>query len=57
VQGDFLVTLEHVRNLGEGRLYFPASLKKKTYFRQTSQGEWNSAPAGMAMSLEALVEE
>jgi hypothetical protein len=57
VQGDFLVTLEHVREMGDGRLYFPASLKKKTYYRKTSQGEWNTAPAGIAMSLEALVEE
>lgn len=57
VDGDFLITLEHVKNLGKGRLYFCAGLSKKTYFRKTSQGEWEKVPIGIGISVAAQVEK
>ena len=57
VNGNFLVTLEHVRDLGKGGLWFPMSLKQKTYYRKTSQGKWETAPMGFSLSVTAKVEK
>lgn len=57
MEGDFLVTIEHVKNLGEGSLYFCTGLKDKTYYRKTSQGEWETAPVGISISVDADVEK
>ena len=57
VNGNFLVTLEHVRDLGNGGLWFPASLKQKTYYRKTSQGKWKTVPIGISLSAIANVEK
>jgi hypothetical protein len=56
IEGDFLVTLEHVRDLGKGYLYFCAGLMDKTYYRKTSQGKWETAPVGVSISVVADVE-
>ena len=57
VDGDFLVTLEHVKDLGEGHLYFCVGLMDKTYYRKTSQGEWKTVPVGVSISVDADVEK
>jgi hypothetical protein len=57
VDGDFLITLEHVKNLGNGTLYFCARFPNKTYFRKTSHGNWETAPIGISMSVIADVEK
>jgi len=57
VEGDFLITLEHVRNLGNGYLYFCAGLTNKTYYRKTSQGKWETVPIGISVSVIADVEK
>lgn len=57
VNGDFLVTLEHVKDLGEGYLHFCAGLIDKTYYRKTSQGEWETVPVGISISVDADVEK
>jgi hypothetical protein len=57
VDGDFLVTLEHVKDLGPGNLYFCAGLSSKTYFRKTSQGKWETVPVGVSISVVADVEK
>ncbi len=57
VEGDFLVTLEHVKDLGEGGLYFCAGLSHKTFFRKTSQGTWNTVPIGVSINVIADVEK
>jgi len=57
VNGDFLVTLEHVKDLGEGRLYFHTGTRKLTYFRITSQGSWQASPVPISISVLADVEE
>jgi hypothetical protein len=57
LQGDCLITLEHVKNIGSGSLLFCASLGNKTYFRKTSQGIWETAPAGISISVDAKVEK
>lgn len=51
--GDFLVTLEHVRNLGKGGLYFRCRFIAKTYYKKTSQGNWGSIPIGLGITVEA----
>ncbi len=56
VEGDFLVTVEHVKDLGMGHLYFCAGLSKKTYYRKTSQGDWESVPIGVGINIDAQVE-
>ncbi len=57
VDGDFLVTLEHVKDLGPGHIYFCASIGDKTYIRKTSQGEWETEPVGISISVDAEVEK
>jgi len=57
VDGNFLVTLEHVRELGNGGVWFPATLKQKTYYRKTSQGNWRTVPIGISLSVTADVEK
>ena len=53
VEGDFLITLEHVKDLGTGSLLFSAALLKKTYYRKTSQGKWEKVPIGIGISVTA----
>lgn len=57
VDGDFLVTLENVKDLGKGKLFFCAGLMDKTYYRKTSQGEWLTLPIGISLSIDAEVEK
>jgi hypothetical protein len=57
VYGDFLVTLEHVKDLGKGSLNFCIGLFEKTYYRKTSQGDWKTIPIGVSISVEAEVEK
>jgi hypothetical protein len=57
VDGNFLVTLEHVKDLGPGYLHFSAGLADKTYFRKTSQGNWDTASVGISISVIADVEK
>ncbi len=57
VQGDFLVTLEHVKDLGEGQLLFCSGLLDKTFYRKTSQGTWETAPVSISISVLADVEK
>jgi len=56
VDGDFLITLEHVKDLGPGYLYFCVGLADKTYYRRTSQGSWETVPIGVSISVDADVE-
>jgi len=57
VEGNFLVTLEHVKDLGKGNLHFCAGLSNKTYFRKTSQGKWETVPIGISISVLVDVEK
>jgi len=57
VDGNFLVTLEHVKDLKGGHMYFCAGLGNKTYYRKTSQGKWESVPIGVSISVNANVEK
>jgi hypothetical protein len=57
VHGDFLITLEHIKDLGKGYLFFCAGIGKKTYFRKTSQGKWETVPVGISISVIADVEK
>lgn len=54
---NLLITLEHVRNLGEGYLLFCAAPGKSTYYRTTSQAGWKKVAIGISISAEALVEK
>lgn len=57
VEDDFLVTLEHVKDLGPGFLHFCSTLSSKTYYRKTSQGQWETVPVGVGISVVADVEQ
>lgn len=57
INGDFLVTLEHVKDLGEGFLYFVAGMRGKTYIRKTSQATWETKSVGISISVDARVEQ
>jgi len=57
IKGDFLITLEHVKDLGPGNLHFCAGLSNKTYYRKTSQGKWETAPVGVSISVIADIEK
>lgn len=57
VEGNFLISLEQVKDLGKGYLYFCAAMTGKTFHRATSQGIWEKSPVGISMSVEANVEK
>lgn len=57
VQGNFLVALEHIKDMGLGILHFSCSLTQRTYYRKTSQGAWDTAPIGVSISVDAKVEK
>ena len=57
VSGDFVVTLEHVRNLGNAGIWFCGSMKNESYYRKTSQGSWTTLPVGISISIVADVEK
>ena len=50
VDGDFLVTFEHVKDLGYGKLCFRAGFINKSYLRETSQGTWETIPVSISIS-------
>ncbi len=53
VEDDFLVSLELVKELGEGGLMFCAGLfRDKTWYRKTSQATWESANVGIGISVD-----
>jgi len=52
VRDDFVITMEHVKELGEGDLTFSTGiLNGKLFSRSTSQASWHSAPYGLGMSV------
>jgi len=52
VHDDFAITLEYVKELGEGDLQFSTGiLNGKIFYRKTSQAPWHSAPFGLGMSV------
>lgn len=58
VEDDFLVSLELIRELGEGGLMFCAGLfKDKTWYRKTSQAHWESANVGIGISVDIRQEK
>jgi hypothetical protein len=56
VTGKYLITIEYVKDLGKGKLWFCSGIGHKTYFRKTSQGKWETAPIGIGMNVVADVE-
>jgi len=57
VNGNCLVTIEHIKDLGNGYLWFSGSFPGRTYYRKTSQGNWESVPFGISINVEAKIEE
>lgn len=57
VEGKFLVSLEFIKDLGEGNFLFNAALFNKTYAREASQSKWETIPIGVSISVEALIEK
>jgi len=52
VRDDFVITMEYVKELGEGDLTFSTGiLNGKIFYRETSQAPWYSAPFGLGMSV------
>ena len=55
---DFLIALEHVKDLGPGKLNFCAGFfNHKIMYRKTSQGIWETAPVGISIAVDAMVEK
>lgn len=53
VEDDFLVSLEIVKDLGEGGIMFSAGFfNNPTFYRTTSQGTWSSVPVGVGISAQ-----
>jgi hypothetical protein len=60
VKGDFLITVELIKDLGPGSLMFCCNLfGAPTYYRGTSQGGWHRVPMniGIGINVEAMVEK
>lgn len=58
VEGNTLITLQHIANIGMGQLLFAGSPKGSTsYYRTSSQGRWTKAPMKLSFRVEAMVEK
>jgi len=57
IEGDFLVSVEYVKDLKKGNLLFSCGLGKSTYYRSTSQANWKKIPIGVAINVEADVQK
>ncbi len=57
VSGDFLVTLENVKDLGYGYLYFYAIPFRSTYYRRTMQDQWHKKFVGVSISADVDMEK
>lgn len=57
VNGDFLVSIEHIKDLGEGTLMFSSKFGGQSFGRATSQSEWGNAPIRVSIGVQALVEQ
>ncbi len=56
VTGNCLISIEYVKDLGKGQLFFCAGIGNSTYHRKTSQGKWSSTPIGIGINVLADVE-
>lgn len=56
VNGAFMISVEYVRDMGPGTLYFKSKMNKKTYIRSTSQANWVETPVGVSIGVFALVD-
>lgn len=57
ISGNFLITLEHIKNLGDGNLLFSSRFPGKTIYRKTSQGMWEKSPVGIGLALQVKIKE
>jgi hypothetical protein len=58
VEGNTLVTMEFIKDLGKGGLYLASGMiGAKSYCRKTSQGKWESLPVKLGISVGAEVEK
>lgn len=61
VEGNTLVTVEHIVDMGEGYLFFSSKFIRgsKSYYRQTSQGNWLEVPHNirLGIAVRAKVEQ
>lgn len=58
VSNNFLVSLELIREMEPGSLFFSASfLSSKTYFRAASQGDWHKLPMNIGIGISAKVRD
>lgn len=56
--GEALITLEFIKDPGEGKLFFRTEyFTGTTYHRKTSQGTWSKSPGAIGMYLNCLVKE
>ena len=56
VNGEFMVSVEYVRDMGPGTLYFKSKMNKKTFIRSTSQANWVETSVGVSIGVFALVD-
>lgn len=58
VEGNTLITLQHIANIGKGQLLFTGSSFKGSdcYYRTSSQGKWTKTPMKLSFRVEASVE-
>lgn len=58
VEGNTLVAIEFIKDLGKGRLYLAAGMIGTTsYYRKTSQGKWKKVPVKLGVNVDAEVEK
>jgi len=50
LKGNYLITLEQYKDLGEGSLqYWSDPSKVLTFFRKTCEGKWHNSPGSIGM--------
>jgi hypothetical protein len=57
VDGNTLITLEHIEDMGEGILLFSGGFSGSTcYYRKTSQGNWMKTPIKLSFGVDVRTE-
>jgi hypothetical protein len=55
LSGSFMISVEYIRDMGPGILYFKSKLNGSSYIRETSQGKWVKIPLGLSIGVFAQV--
>jgi CarboxypepD_reg-like domain len=57
LNGDFVLSIEHIKQLGKGELFISGKIGGKSIGKGASQSDWELAPLRLSLGVNALVEQ